>query len=272
MKLIHNLSKRKSTTPKTDCIKFLSFLLLLGFLACAEHQQAKGFPDYDTFVKSYSTSETTIVEVYGQYSAEQSGKRVRSNFNLLLDPGNRAYIEILDPSDRLVHSLSLSQQQISLLWPADHTYIEEQATPETLKAILGLPVHPDDALQLIAGRGLNFAEWQQTKALKNGWDLTRGQFAGKVIAKQNLSRIETVTSGGTFLTIYDGYKFLDNQPRPTRIRFEVPERKISLELRVNKYLARTEQPTADLFEIKLPENSKKLNLHDIYHGKPLILE
>ena len=272
MKLIHSLYKRKSKTQKADCIKLLVVILLLGMLSCAAHQQAKGFPDYESFVQTYSKTAPQIAEIYGQYSAENSGKRVRSNFNLLLEPGNRAYIEILDPSDRLVHAVSLTRNQICLLWPADQTYVQEDATPENIKAILGLPVNPDDALQLIAGRGLNFSEWRQTRILKDGWDLSRGTFSGKITARQNLSKIETITSGGTFLTFYDGYQFLDNQSRPTRIRFEVPDRKIILELRVNKYIPRTEEPTPDLFDLKLSANSRKLNLHEIYHGKPLLLD
>jgi hypothetical protein len=272
MKLIHSLYERRSKIQKPDCIKLLAVILVSGILSCTAHHQAKGLPDYESFVQSYSKTAPQIAEIYGQYSAEQSGKRVRSNFNLLLEPGNRAYIEILDPSDRLVHAMSLTRNHICLLWPADQSYVQEEATPENIKAIIGLPVNPDDALQLIAGRGLNFSEWRQTKILKDGWDLMRGTFSGKITAKENLSKIETITSGGTFFTFYDGYQFLDNQSRPTRIRFEVPDRKISLELRVNKYIPRTEELTADLFDLKLSSNSRKLNLHEIYHGKPLLLD
>ena len=271
MKLIRNSYKRKSTIRKTESIRILTFVFFVGALSCSHHQTNK-FPDYESFVQVYSNQGASIVEIYGQYSAEQAGKKIRSNFNLLLETGKRAYIEILDPSDRLVHALSITQDRISLLWPADNAYVQEEATPETLQAILGLPVNPDDVLQLIAGRGLNFTNWQQTKLLKDGWRLSRGHDSVNITAKENLSRIETVTTGGTFLTLYDRYQFLDNRSRPTRIRFEVPKRKLSLELSVNKYVPRTERPDPDLFNLKLFPNSRKLNLNEIYHGKPLLLE
>jgi|GEM_PF-6471567 len=248
-------------------------IALLGTLSCTAHKKtAVAFMDYESFVQSYSRQAQGIAEIYGQYAAEQAGKRVRSSFNLLLEPGKRAYIEILDPSDRLIHALSLTRDRISLFWPADRTFIDEQATPDTLKAILGLRVNPDDALQLIAGRGLNFSQWQQSRARKDGWDLIRGQFSGRIAAKEKLSKIETVTSDSAFLTFYDHYQLLNNQSRPTRIRFEVSGRKLSLELRISKYIPRTEEPSPDLFDLKLPENSHKLNLKEIYHGKPLLLE
>jgi hypothetical protein len=273
MKLILSLSERKLTIQRTAFIKLFSCLALIGVVACSAHQQqAAKFQDYSSFVQLYSRHAPVVAEIYGQYAAEHQHKRVRSNFNLLLEPGKRAYIEILDPSDRLIHALSLSRDRVSLFWPADHTYIDEEANPQTLNAILGLPVHPDDALELIAGRGLYFPKWQESKALKDGWDLTRGQFFGKITAKKNLSKIKTVTPGGTFETFYDHYQLVDNQSRPTRIRFEVPDRELSLELRIDKYVPRPEEPSADLFDLKLPHNSRKLSLNQIYEGKPLLLE
>ena len=273
MKLTRSLFRKKLTIPKTAFAKALFFISLIALAACSAHQKsAAKFQDYNAFVQSYSRQAPVVAEIYGQYSAKQEGKRVRSNFNLLLEPGKRAYIEILDPSDRLVHALSLSKDRISLLWPADQTYIDEQATTQTIKAVLGLPVHPDDALELIAGRGLNFSEWQEAKSVKGGWNLMRGQFTGRITATQNLSKIETVTPGGTFQTFYDRYQLMDNQSRPTRIRFELPDRDLTLELRINKYVPRSEEPSPDLFELKLPENSRKIALNEIYKGKPLLLE
>jgi len=261
------------TTQRIAFIKLFFCLALIGLVACSAHQpSAARFPDYNTFVHLYSKQSPVVAEIYGQYAAEHQGKRVRSHFNLLLEPGKRAYIEILDPSDRLIHAISLSRNRISMLWPADQTYIDEDANTQTLKAILGLPVHPDDALELIAGRGLNFPEWQESKTLKDGWDLTRGQFSGKVIATKHLSKIQTTTPAGTFETFYDRYQLLNDQSRPTRIRFEVPERQLTLELRINKYVPRPEEPSADLFDLKLPQNSHKVSLNQIYKGKPLLLE
>jgi len=273
MKSTHSLFRRKLKIQKAAFAKFFFCLTLTLLQACSAHREsATKFEDYKAFVQDYTKQAPVVAEVYGQYSAEHEGKRIRSNFNLLLEPGKRAYIEILDPSDRLVHALSLSQNRISMLWPADQTYIDEPATTQTLKAVLGFPVNPDDALELIAGRGLNFSEWQESKALNDGWRLTRGQFAGKVTTKQNLSKIETVTPGGSFDTFYDRYQLMDNQSRPTRIRFEVPDRKISLELRIDKYVPRAEEPSPDLFDLKLPEKSRKIALNEIYKGKPLLLD
>ncbi len=255
--------------------KYLALLLLFVAISCTRtRDSAPGpvFTDYDSFVSNYNKKTDPIAEIYGQYLAEQSSKRVRAKYNLLLDPGQRAYIEILDPSDRLVNALSLTQDKISLLWAKDNVYIQEEATPENLKAIIGLPVNADDALQLIAGQGLAFSAWQQSEVTKDGWKLVRGPSTAIITARENLSKIETTTKQGAFRTHYEKYEFLSEKSIPTRIRFELPERKTIVELRISKYLPRTEEPTADLFELKLPANVKKLALNEIYQGKPLLYE
>lgn len=238
----------------------------------AKPSSAPAFTDYESFVSSYARKSEPVSEIYGQYAAEQSSKRVRAKFNLLLDPGKHAYIEILDPSDRLMNVLTLSKSTISLLWAKENTYIEEEATPQNLKAIIGLPVNSDDALQLISGQGLQFSAWEQAGGIKDGWKLTRGPASATIVIKENLSRIETTTTQGRFSTFYDKYEFLNEKSMPTRIRFEMPERKTSLELRINKYVPRPEPFSTDTFSVKLPANAKKLALNDIYEGKPLLMQ
>lgn len=284
MKSIRNSFRRKLKTQKTASVNYSagispSFLfvfvtLLLVSLSCARQTASTVpvFTDYESFVKSYSKKTDPISEIYGQYAAEQSSKRIRAKFNLLLDPGERAYIEILDPSDRLVNVLSLTRDKISLLWAKENTYIEEEATPQNLKAVIGLPVNSDDALHLISGQGLQFAAWQEAGDLKDGWKLTRGPSSATVIVKEKLSRIETTTSQGRFSTFYDKYEFLNEKSMPTRIRFEMTERKTSLELKIDKYIPRAEQVSSELFALKLPPKARKLALSDIYHGKPLLME
>ena len=273
MRLTHNSFRKKLMIRKADYLKKIPALLILAVvISCAHRSAEPTFTDYDSFVSSYSKKVDPIAEIYGQYVAEQSSKRVRAKYNLLLEPGQRAYMEILDPSDRLVNALSLTQQKISLLWAKENAYIQEEATPENLKAIIGLPVNPDDALQLIAGQGLQFSAWQESEVIKDGWKLVRGASSATITARENLSEIETKTNQGTFRTHYEKYEFLNDKSFPTRIRFELPERKTVVELRISKYLPRTEQPTNDLFELKLPANVKKLALNEIYHGKALLFE
>jgi len=275
MKSIPTSFRKKSTTPKIECVEIFLFIILILAISCSRHSTSStspGFADYESFVSSYSKKTDPAVEIYGQYAAEQSNRKVRAKFNLLLDPGERAYVEILDPSDRLMNVLSLSQTRIALLWVKDNSYIQEEATPQNLKAILGLPVNPDDALQLISGQGLQFSAWQQAETFKNGWRLIRGSSSARIIAKENLSKIETTTNQGKFLTHYENYELLSDKSLPTRIRFELPQRKTNLELRISKYLPRIEESTPDLFEIKVPANARKLDLKDIYRGTPLLME
>ena len=275
MKLIPILFRKKSTIRKTECVEIFLFIILILSLSCSRHSTSStspNFVDYESFVSNYSKKADPAAEIYGQYAAEQSNRKVRAKFNLLLDPGEQAYVEILDPSDRLMNVLALSQTRISLLWVKDNSYIEEEATPQNLKAIIGLPVNPDDALQLLSGQGLQFSAWQQAETFKNGWRLIRGASSARVIAKENLSKIETTTNQGKFLTHYDKYELLNDKSLPTRIRFELPERKTNLELRISKYLPRTEETTPDLFEMKVPPNAKRLALKDIYRGTPLLME
>jgi hypothetical protein len=274
MRLIPSSYRKKSTIQKVDYLNALFLAILLLAASCSGRSAPltrPAFTDYTEFVNHYS-KKADLAEIYGQYAAEQSNKKVRAKFNLLLDPGQRAYIEILDPSDRLLNVLTLSREQIALLWVKDNVYIREQANPATLRAIIGLPVNADDALQLISGQGLQFTEWQESGVLKDGWKLVRGPASAQIKVKENLSRIETTTGQGSFLTIYEKYELLSDKSMPTRIRFEIPERKTNLELRIAKYLPRAEQATADLFEVKLPANAKKLALNDVYRGRPLLMD
>ena len=285
MKLIPSLFKKRLTTQKAvwnknplirrAVLPVLGFLLLTALVSCssrADRSTAPTFTDYESFVSSYNKKADPISEIYGQYSAEQSSKRVRAKFNLLLDPGKRAYIEILDPSDRLMNVLTLTTTRISLLWAKENTYIDEEATPQNLKAIIGLPVHPDDALQLISGQGLNFSEWQPAGEMNDGWKLTRGTASATILMKENLSRIEARTSQGSFATFYEKYEALSEKSVPTRIRFEIAERRTKLELRIDKYVPRPEPVSADTFQTKLPPNAKRVALNDIYQGKPLLVQ
>lgn len=282
MRSIHSSFKRRLTILRTVYVRnrfsfpgIASLLFVVIAVACSRNSSpvsAPVFSDYPSFVSSYAKKVDPVSEIYGQYAAEQSSKRIRAKFNLLLDPGKRAYIEILDPSDRLVNVLSLSKEKISLLWAKENTYIEEKATPQNLQAVLGLPVHSDDALQLISGQGLQFNAWQEAESRKDGWKLTRGPAAATIIMKENLSRIETSTAQGSFSTFYEKYELMNERSMPTRIRFEMPARKTSLELRIDKYVPRAEEVTAGVFDIKLPANAKRLALNDIYHGKPLLMQ
>jgi hypothetical protein len=275
MKSIPSTYRRKSTIRKTECVEVFLFTILILAISCSRHSPSStspAFVDYESFVSNYSSKTDAATEIYGQYAAEQSNKKVRAKFNLLLDPGERAYIEILDPSDRLMNVLALSQTRISLLWVKDNSYIDEEANPQNLRAIIGLPVNPDDALQLISGQGLQFSSWQKAETLKNGWKLVRGTSSATVVAKEHLSKIETTTQQGTLLTSYEKYELLSDKSLPTRIRFELPERNTNLELRISKYLPRSEQTTPDLFEMKVPADAKKLELKDIYRGTPLLME
>jgi hypothetical protein len=275
MKLIPNSYRRKSTIRNKECVEIFLLTILIFAISCSRHSPSAtspSFVDYESFVRSYTNKADAATEIYGQYAAEQSNKKVRAKFNLLLDPGERAYIEILDPSDRLMNVLALSQTRISLLWVKDNSYIEEEATPQNLRAIIGLPVNPDDALQLISGQGLQFSSWQKAETLKNGWKLVRGESSAKVVAKEHLSKIETTTNQGTLLTSYAKYELLSDKSLPTQIRFELPERNTNLELRISKYIPRTEETTPDLFEMKIPTDARKLVLKDIYRGTPLLME
>ncbi len=247
-------------------------LLLLCVLLTGCSQHAARFPDYSSFLNGYKSGPASITEMYGNYRAEQTGKKISARFNLLLQPGKRAYMEILDPSDRLMNVLSLSEGTISLLWSADNKYITEKASPQNLKAILGLPVAPDDALQLISGLGLNFSEWQQEKPLKDGWILTRETYRAKITAGNNISRIEISTNAGTFVARYDKYELMNERSRPARIRLELPGSRTHFELNIDRFVPRTEEPTDDLFAVQLPRDAHQFQLSEIYKGKPLILQ
>lgn len=247
-------------------------LLICVFLGCATPHKI-ALPAYDEFVSMrQELIPKGVLEIYGSYGASLSGKTVRSTFNLLLDPGKNAYIEILSPASRLTHSVSLNQEHVSLLWAENADYVDEKASAQNLNAIAGIPVMPDDLLFLIAGYGLNFNAWKMDNVKKEGWTLSRAAFQAELTMEKQLSKITVSSEGNSTVTVrYDQYRTVDNRSLPARIRFEIPARKLAIELRIEKYVPRDEPATSDLFALKIPGNAHRLSLSDIYHGKPLLL-
>lgn len=230
-------------------------------------------PQYDEFVKTKQGSvPKTLLEIYGTYSATVDERTFSSRFNLLLEPGKRAYLEILDTSKTLLYAVSVDQNQVSLLWAQDNQYLTEKATAQNLNAVAGLPVMPDDLLLLLAGSGLNFSAWQVKEARKNGWDLVRESFSSRLIMKNDVSKIDLISNFSPALHVtYQNYRMLNNRSLPTRILFEIPIRNLKLKLEIEKYVPRDEQGTNDLFDIRVTEDVQQIKLFDVYHGKPLIL-
>jgi hypothetical protein len=251
----------------------ISALLLILFDLIYCSPKAK-IPPYSEFTAIRQQSVPTLVmEVYGQYSASASQKTLRASYNLLLDPGKSGYLEILDPSKQLLNSVSLNSEKLTVFWPKNGTYVQESATPENLNAVIGLPILPDDLLLILAGVGLNFSEWQVSSEQKDGWEIARGNFGGKLILRNDISRIELKGSSTPPLNIvYDDYEEIDNRLLPRKMRFELPSRKIALQLRSEKVLFRDEPSKPELFAVQLPPSAQKISLKEIYRGKPLLLE
>jgi outer membrane biogenesis lipoprotein LolB len=277
MNSIRSIYKRRLTTPKAACNRKVAITCLLiaaVFFSCATHKAKIALPAYNDFISVRQQSiPQAVLEMYGRYAASLSGKTARSTFNLLLDPGKNAYIEILNPASRMTHAVSLNGDQVSLLWAQESNYVEEKASAQTLNEIAGIPVMPDDLLFLIAGYGLNFTSWKMDATNQDGWTLSRDSFEAKLTMRENLSKIEISSNNGPRLRVsYDEYKQVDNRSLPARIRFEVPDRKLQIELQIDKYVPRDEPATSDLFALKIPESAHRLSLNQIYHGKPLLLQ
>lgn len=258
------------TTPAK--IFFISALLFSTVATqCAKHTP---LPQYTEFASLRQQSiSKLIMEVYGRYSAASSGRSVRANYNLLIDPGKSGYLEILDPSKQLLNSVSLTQDTLTVLWAKEGTYIQEPATPENLNAAVGIPLLTDDLLLILSGSGLNFSEWKAVSTQKDGWDLARGNFTARLNLKENISKVQIKSQNGRPLTIlYDDFRETDTRLLPFETKFELDGRNQSLDLKADKYLFRDEPATAQLFSVQLPANAQKLSLKEIYHGKPLLLD
>ncbi|HSE43486.1 MAG TPA: DUF4292 domain-containing protein, partial [Acidobacteriota bacterium] len=216
---------------------------------------------------------TLVMEMYGSYSATASKRTLRASYNLLLDPGKAGYLEILDPSKQLLNSVALNRDQITVYWAKNGTYIQEPATAENLNAVVGLALIPDDLLLLLAGSGLNFSEWQAVNVEKDGWKIGRENFTGRLSLKNNISKIQIQSSSTPALNIiYEDYEEIDTRLLPRKMRFEVPERRLALQLRSEKVLFRDEPSKPELFKVQLPSTAQKVTLKEIYRGKPLLLE
>jgi len=212
-----------------------------------------------------------VIEIYGRLSATVSGKTARSRVNLLLDPTKTFYLEITGPDGRLVNAVSLNLDEFSILWTEDKNYIKESSTPENLNAVTGLAIPPDDLLFLLAGLGLNFPSWNLEGTTRNAWDLSRPSFHAQLTMKEEISMI-SIASAQNVVIRYDRYRMMDNRSLPARIRFEVPARHIKLEMQIDKWIPRDEPVSAEMFALKLPADAHRLSLHDVYHGKPLLLQ
>jgi hypothetical protein len=252
----------------------ITALLILSLFGCASTKHKVALPAYNDFVSVRQDSiPKGVLEIYGRYGATLSGKTIRSTFNLLLDPGESAYMEILNPASKLTHAVSLNNDEISLLWAEDASYVKEKASAQSVNAIAGIPVMPDDLLFLIAGYGLNFNQWKMESVDKAGWTLSRAPFKAKLVMQENLSEVAISSDSGPALRVrYDEYRKVDDGSLPARIFFEVPARKLKIELYIEKSVPRDEPATTDLFALKIPDHARRVVLSDIYHGKPLLLQ
>jgi outer membrane biogenesis lipoprotein LolB len=245
------------------------FIVLLS-IGCASKKIQ--LPDYSEFAALRQKAvPVSVQEIYGRLTANASGKSARSSFNLLLEPGKNAYLEILDPSSQLIYAFSLNSQTITLLWAKDANYMEEPADAKSVEEITGFPILPEDLLLLMGGYGLDFSQWEVRQARKDGWDLVRGDFVAQLFLKEMVSKVTIATKSGSRLVVrYEDYRMMNDRLIPSKILFELPQSKISVDLSIEKYLPRNEPASADLFTIQLPKGAHLLSLSDIYDGKPLL--
>jgi hypothetical protein len=257
--------------PRRFTFYSLTALAILFLYSCASRVQ---LPSYSEFVQArQSVLPPSVVEVYGRYSAKASGKTFRSSFNMLLNPGKAGYLEILGASGQMLNAISLDPQELTLLWAGDDSYIQEPSSSANINAVIGLPMLPDDLLMAIGGYGLNFSEWHPSGEEKQGWILERENSQTRLTMKEHISRIRIRTSDNPEAVIqYEDYRMTDNRLIPHKIRAEVPDRRIALELRIEKILFRDQPGTSDLFDVQLPANARRLTMKEIYHGKPLLME
>jgi outer membrane biogenesis lipoprotein LolB len=256
------------------CFRIYRFLILAFLIPLFSGCTAKKIelPEYTEFASLREQAlPRSVQEVYGRFTATSSGKSVRSTFNMLLDPGKNVYLEVQNPSGQLIYVLALDSENVTLLWAKDGSYLEEPANANTIEAITGFPILPDDLMMLAGGFGLDFSKWQVSGARKDGWNLVRDQFQGQLFLQENLSKIAITTEKGSRLLVkYEEYQMMNDRNVPTRIRFELPDRKIFLELSIDKYLPRSEPASTELFSVQLPKGAHLLTLSDIYEGKPLL--
>jgi hypothetical protein len=259
---------------KSNLIRFpLSFLLLAVVISGCAARKTYQLPPYEEFVSAREQSaDQRLVEIYGRYSATSSKKTFRSSFNLLLEPAKQGYLEILGPSKQLLYAVSVGPENITLLWARDQNYIQEKSSPETLNAVAGLPLSPDDLLTLIAGSGIDFPQWQVKQPRSDGWDLVRPPFSAQLDMQERIVKIAIQSPDHPKLVVkYDDYRMIDNRSIPHTIRFEIPDRKLKLEWKIDKFLPRDQEPSAELFAVQLGGQAHRLSLKEIYKGKPLLL-
>lgn len=229
-------------------------------------------PSYDDFVSvQQKAMNVPELEIYGRFTATAQEKSVKASFNLLLAPGKNAYLEIIGPGQQMTNAFSLNGSGFTLLWAKDREYIQEESTPQNLQSITGFPVYADDLMLLMGGYGLNFAEWHSAKAAKDGWILEREPFTAHLVMKEHISKIEITSKTSPAVQIeYGDYEMMNDRLVPRSVHMSVPARKIDMRLGIDKLLPRDEPPDANLFEINLPAEARRLSLKEIYHGQPLI--
>jgi hypothetical protein len=265
-------------TQKIESVK-RSFVALFGiaivaavWMSCAHNKVV--LPQYDEFAKSRGESVPHhLQEIYGKYNATFNERKFSSTYSLLLDPGKAAYMEVTDPAKSLLFAVSVEPETVTMFWAKDKRYVSEKATAENINAILGLPIMPDDLLLAIGGYGLDFPQWQLKAPRSDGWTLTRGQFTSELLMKNEVSRINLISSfSPTLAILYKDYRMQNNKPVPSRIRFEIVVRGLTFELQTDKFVPRDEPYSKDLFAVKIPSDAHRIVLKDVYVGKPLIMQ
>jgi len=252
-------------------LRYCALWLLLVLAGCASTGKVS-LPAYSEFAAARREAvPSAVLEIYGRFAASASGKSVRASYNMLLQPAKNGYLEILDPSKQQSHAFGLDSSELVLLWSKQAEFIREPASPENLQAITGFPIQPDDLLLLMAGYGLNFSEWKETGSRTDGWSLQRGAFTATLNMKEEISRIRIQSGGNPEVIVeYSDYQMINDRLVPRNINFNVPDRKISLRMQIDKFLPRDEEPTSELFQVQLPPDARRLLLKEIYSGKPLI--
>lgn len=257
---------------------FFSRNLVLCCVLClllASCRSTIHLPEYNSFADSHSASfgAESFAEVYGSIQAKVNGKSVRASFNLLVVPGQKAYMEIISPEQQLLYAFSLDHEKIVLLWAQEKTYLSTQATAQNLRLVAGISALPDDLLTILSGFGLNFPKWMLQSPAKQGWILSRAPFHAEVTLKESLSRIQVSSPEGNSWSIrYEDYTLENNISLPTRMEIEIPAEKLKITMRIDKYVPRSETPSADLFQVELPAKVTEITLAGAYKGTPILLD
>ena len=202
---------------------------------------------------------------------EISGRAAGSRFpRAKIDAGFQApgkvVLELPAPG-RPFFTFAVNGSTATLLLPRDGRVLKDAPPADTLEALAGVSLAPDDLRQIVAGCGFG-GEPAAGRSLNEQW--TAVDTAGGVGYLQQVAgrwRLTAATRGALEVRYAD---FADGRPTTIRLRSNTPDRDRATDLTIRtSQVDINEAIAASAFEPEIPAGAKPMTLDELRRAGPL---